>query len=120
MHCKPKPSTVILCKDEDRQDRKDQWNHRSLIGVLNYLANATMPDIIMALHQCARFCENPNVSHEKSVKRVVKCLLGTRHIRKHTNINVELGLMEFVDSDFANGWNKLNPDDKSSIFSRSG
>ena len=75
---------------------------------------------MIAVHQCARVCEKPKLSHEKVFKRIVKYLLGTRHIGMHANINLELGLIAFVDSDFANGWNELNTDDASSLFSRSG
>ena len=57
----------------------------------------------MDVHQCARFCENPKMSHKKAVKHIVEYLLGTRHIGMHANINVELGLMELANSDFANG-----------------
>ena len=120
VHLKPTPSTEILYKDEYGKERKEQWNHRSLAGMLNYLVNSTRPDAMMAMHQCARFYENPKLSHEKAFKCIVKHSLGTRHIGMHTNVNVELGLIAFADSDFENGWNKLNPDDKSSIFSRSG
>ena len=117
---KPTPSTGILHKDEDDQGRKDQWNYRSVVGMLNYLVNATRPDIMMAVHQCTRFCEDPKLSKEKAVKRVVKHLLGTRHIGIQAMINTDLGLTAYADSDFANGWDKLTPDDASSLFSRSG
>ena len=118
--CKPTPSTGMLHKDEDGQDRKDNWNYRSVIGMLNYLANTTRPDIMMAVHQCARFCENPRLSHEKGVKRIVKYLLGTRHLGIKAKIDRNLGLAACADSDFANGWNKVNPDDASSLYSRTG
>ena len=35
-------------------------------------------------------------------------------------IDRSLGLAAYADSDFANGWNKLNPDDASSLCSRTG
>ena len=57
----------------------------------------------MAVHQCAMFCENPKMNNEKVVKHIVKYSLGPRHIRMHANVNVEVGLMEFTDLDFANG-----------------
>lgn len=120
VHSKPTPSTNILHRDEDGEDRKEDWNCRSAIGMLNYLANATRPDAIVAAHQCARHCENPRLSHEKAVKRIAKYLIGTQHIGTQAAIDVGLGLQAHADADFANAWNKLNPDDASALFSRTG
>ena len=50
VYLKPTQSTYILHKDKEGQDCKDQWNYRSIIGMLNYLANTTRPDIIIAVH----------------------------------------------------------------------
>ena len=51
---KPTPAVYkeILFKDEDGPARKQDWNYRSLIGMLNYLAATTRPDILFAVHQC--------------------------------------------------------------------
>ena len=54
----------ILHKDEDGPERKQDWNYISQIGMLNYLAATTRPDILFAVHQCARFCANPKLIHE--------------------------------------------------------
>jgi hypothetical protein len=43
-------------------DHIENWNYRSVIGKLNYLANNTRPDISMVVHQCACFCSNPNMN----------------------------------------------------------
>ena len=86
--------------------------------MLNYLAHATRPDVTMVVHQFATFCKNPKLSHEKSVNRIFKHLLGTRHMCIQAKTNVEAGLLAHADQDFANGQNKLNPDDLNSLFSR--
>ena len=91
-----------------------------MISILNYLANTTRPDIIIVVYQCARFCKNPRLSYEKAVKRIVKYLIETRHVAIQATIDINLGLVAYADSDFANGWNKLNLDDTSSLFSRIG
>ena len=45
--------------------------------MLNYL-QATRPDIAMAVHQCARFSNDPKITHERAVMRIGKYLRGTK------------------------------------------
>ena len=120
VHSKLTPLTGILHKDEDDEARKDNWNYRSLIGMLNYLSSTTRPDIMMAVHQCARFCESPRLSHEKAVKRIVKYLIGTQHIGIHAQVDKGKGLEAYADSDFAGFWTKLDLSNIENIFSRTG
>ena len=40
----------LLIKDTNSEQRTLQWNYRSVIGMLNYLAGSTRPDILMAVH----------------------------------------------------------------------
>ena len=69
---KPTPAIhkQLLSKDLDGSERKQDWNYRSLIGMLNYLATLTRLDLAFAVHQCAKFCANPKLSHETAVKRI--------------------------------------------------
>ena len=73
-------TTSILTKDTDGNPRKENWNYRSLIGMLNYLVNCTQPDLAYAVHQCARFCADPKSSHEQAVKRILRFLL---YLKRH-------------------------------------
>ena len=102
---KPTPLTHILCEDKDEEVRKESWNYRPLIGMLNCLAHATRPDAMMSFQQCARFCEHedPKLSHNKAVKRVAKYLIGTKHAGIVAIIEFSKGFVAFDDSDFANG-----------------
>ena len=120
VNSKPTPSTYILHKDENREARKDRQNYRSLIGILNYLTNTARLDISMALHQCTRFSNDPKLTYEKAVKRIVKYLKGTKDIGIKVRVNAILGFNACVDTDFASRWNKLEPDDISTLFSRTG
>mmetsp|Transcript_21406 Transcript_21406/g.29988 ORF Transcript_21406/g.29988 Transcript_21406/m.29988 type:complete len:240 (+) Transcript_21406:2-721(+) len=63
---KPTPAVYkeILHKDADGPERKQNWNYRSVVGMLNYLAATSRPDILFAVHQCARFSVNPRLSHK--------------------------------------------------------
>ena len=60
----PAASTVLLDKDNNGKNRKGKWNYRSIVGMLDFLVNSTHPELAFAVHQCARFYENPKLSHE--------------------------------------------------------
>ena len=70
--------------------------------MLNYLANTTHLDIIMAVYQCTRFSKNPKLSHEKAIKRIIKYLIRTKCIEIEAKINLILELIAYGDLDFAN------------------
>jgi hypothetical protein len=74
----PAQSTTILHKDDDGQEHYASWHYQSVISKLNYLEKCTRGKIAYAVHQCARFCENPKVSHTEAVHHIVKYLMGTR------------------------------------------
>ena len=74
----PACSSVVLTKDIDGEPRKEQWNYRAIIGMLNYLVNCTHPELSFAVHQCARFCNDPKRVHEQAVKRIIRYLLSTQ------------------------------------------
>ena len=66
------PADTILKRDENGEERKTEFHYRSVIGQLNYLAATTRPEIQFAVHQCARFSQDPKMCHEKAVKRIVR------------------------------------------------
>ena len=110
----------VLHKDTDGPNRKQSWNYRSIIGMLNYLAASTRPDILFAVHQCARFSTNPKLSHERAVKRIVRYLKGTKDKGIILRPNPQEGIKCYVDADFAGGYSEDTKDDPMSVFSRTG
>ena len=60
----------LLHKDVSGKPRKATWNYRTAVGMLTYLQGNTRPEISMAVHQTARFCNNPKLSHESAIKRL--------------------------------------------------
>eukprot|EP00978_Attheya_sp_CCMP212_P044374 scaffold308379_cov37-Attheya_sp.AAC.2 len=60
-------STPLLSKDPDGAPWKYDWNYRSAVGMLGYLQGSTRPDISMAMRQCARFNNDPKMSHERAI-----------------------------------------------------
>ncbi|KAL7447652.1 hypothetical protein ACHAXS_000042 [Conticribra weissflogii] len=45
-----------------------QFNYRSIIGKLNYLAQTSRPDIIFAVHQLAQYLADPQEDHGMAVE----------------------------------------------------
>ena len=72
------PENVILIKYEDGNGRKQEWNYHSVISQMNYLARTTRPDILFAVHQCAKYSIDTKQSHEGVVKRIELYLKNTK------------------------------------------
>ena len=110
----------LLHKDSEGLNRKYDWNYRTAVGILTYLQGSTRPDISMAVHQCARFCNFPRMLHERAMRRIGKYLLGTRNRGINFMPNKASGLELFVDADFAGGWDKADADSAENVMSRTG
>ena len=88
--------------------------------MLNYLSACTRPDLLFAVHQCARFSSNPKLSHERALKRIIRYLKGTKDKGIILTPDESRGLECFVDADFAGGYAKETSEDPVSVFSRTG
>ena len=119
---KSTPASGILHKDENGAGRieYDKWNYRSVIGKMNYLAMNTRPDIAFAVHQCAKFCNNPKLLHEKAVKHIGQYLAGTAKQGIILNPDPNGKLDAYVDSDFAGRWHQKYAQLRESVLSRTG
>ena len=119
----PAAAGDILIKDVDGDPRKEHWEYRSVIGMLNYLVNCTHPEMSYAVHQCARFCNNPRYSHEQAVKRIIRYLIG---IKRDQTLGIvfkpdkTLSIETYVDASFAGEWNQTWSEEPSSVMSRTG
>ncbi len=75
---------------------------------------------MFAVHQCARFTQNPSHKHELAVKWIVRYLKGTRDkgiILKPSDTHA---IDCYVDADFAGVWTHDNSHHPSSVYSRTG
>ena len=88
--------------------------------MLSYLQGSTRLDISMAVHQCARFSNQPKLSHEKAVKRIVKYLSITCERGIIYKPNKSKGIECYADADFAGSWNAEDAADANNVLSRSG
>ena len=123
MDTNTKPTPVgkpLLNKDLEGKPRKEKWNYRTAVGMLNYLQGNTRPEISMAVHQTARFCIDPKLSHEKAIKRLGRYLKHTRDEGIVYNPDTSKGLECYVDADFAGGWTQADSDDAENVMSRTG
>ena len=118
---KPTPAIKpLLHKDLAGLPRKYDWNYRSIVGMLGYLQASTRPDISMATHQCARFNNDPKLSHERSIRRIGKYLLGTQDKGIIFSPDPKKGIECYVDADFSGNWNAVDSEDSENVLSRSG
>jgi hypothetical protein len=119
LHDTPAEPGKALGKDLEGEHRFYSWSYRSVIGMLNYLCG-TRPDILFSVHQCAHFCSDPRLSHEKAVKRIVRYLKRTSNEGIILRPDSTKGIQCFVDADFASGWTSSDCDEPSSVYSRAG
>ena len=115
----PATEPLRACKDCPRY--KEDWNYRSVEGMMLYLGMNTRPEISMAVHQCARFANDPKDIHAKALIHIGQYLLATRHKGMILSPNRKaLSLDMFCDADFAGLSNVEDRQDPNSAKSRTG
>ena len=117
----PVPTTVeALGTNEGGNYMSDDWNYRSIIGMMLYLSSNTRPDIAYAVSQVARFSHSPKQSHAEAVKTIIRYLSGTKTegiiFKRPEKLNIEC----YVDADFAGLYNREDPSNPVSVKSRTG
>jgi hypothetical protein len=80
--------------------------YEALIGSLTYASVATRPDIAVALNVVSQFASNPEETHWKAAKRIVRYLQGTANHGIMYDANAKspsrnLHLFGYVDADWA-------------------
>ena len=88
--------------------------------MLNYLEKTTRADLAFSVHQCARFCENPRLSHEKAVHKIIRYLKSTKKMGMIFTPDQSKGIECYVDADFAGGWNSIDSNCPANVLSRTG
>ncbi len=109
-----------LGADVDGEPFFDEWNYRTVIGMLMFISANTRPDIAFAVHQAARFSHSPRASHSLAVKRILRYLQRTKDkgfcLRPNKTHRVDC----YVDADFAGNFAAENPGHPDSVKSRTG
>jgi len=109
-----------LGKDSSGPAFDEEWNYRSVVGMLLYLAGNSRPDIAFAVHQAARFSHDPKKSHGVAVKRIVRYLQGTKDKGMIFTPTQDWKIDCYVDADFCGLWGAEDPDDPIVTKSRTG
>ena len=116
----PAVARVMLHHDRDGAPREQDWSYRSVIGMLNFLCGSSRPELAFAVHQCARFSQDPKASHEHAVLRIVQYLKCTQHMGLIMTPTSTRSVDCYCDSDFAGSWSHADSLDPTSFLSRSG
>ena len=116
----PAPSSKILKRNEGSPQFDGAFHYRSVIGKLNYLEKTTRPDISYAVHQWARFVEDPTMEHGKAVRWIGQYLKATKD--KGIILKPDGSLFRVhVDADFAGNWDSESAEnDADTARSRTG
>jgi hypothetical protein len=106
-------------KDEPAFDL--DFNYRSAVGKLNYVAQTTRPDIMYATHQIAKYSSDPRKPHGEAILYLVRYLKKTRDYGLKFKPDPGKGFKCYCDADFSGNWNKSFAQvDPSTAKSRSG
>jgi len=85
-------------KHEDSTSSKIPY--QEAVGSLMYFSQCTRPDIIYAINYLNRFNQNPNLTHWKSVKRVLRYLKAINYKLEFSR-DQEESIIGFCDADWA-------------------
>lgn len=117
----PAKSSKILRAHLDSPKFDGPFNYRSVIGKLNYLAQTTRPDIMYAVHSCAKYSSDPRKEHGDAILDIVMYLKTCRTLGLKFKPDPTKGFEDYVDADFAGQWNNIEaPTDPSTAKSRAG
>jgi len=102
----PAASSKLLSRHPNSENFDGHFHYRRAIGKLNFLEKSTRADIAYAVHQCARFSQDPKVEHGNAVKWIGRYLAGTRDKGLILKPDPSKGLEVYCDADFAGAWDK--------------
>ena len=80
------------------------FNYRSVVGKLNYLAQTTRPDIMYATHQIAKFSADPREPHGDAIIYLVRYLKKSRDIGICFTPNSKKEFECYCNADFSGNW----------------
>lgn len=91
---------IKISKNTEANDQMQNIPYRGAIGSLLFIAITTRTDIAFSVNLLSRYCENPNLSHWQSVKRIMRYLKGTIEMKLIYGKN-DNQITGFTDADWA-------------------
>jgi len=91
-------SKVVTDDNEDMNEAVDKHQYLELIGMLNYLAVLTRPDILYPVSRAAQRCSNPTKSDLLQVKKIFKYINNTQDIGLKFTKDNNFQLRAWVDA----------------------
>jgi hypothetical protein len=82
------------------------FNYRSAVGKLNYLAQTTRTDIMYTTHQIAKYSSDPRQSHGEAILYLVQYLKKTCDLGLKFKPEPKKGFECYCDADFSGNWNR--------------
>ncbi|KAL7474048.1 hypothetical protein ACHAW6_000046, partial [Cyclotella cf. meneghiniana] len=107
-YTKPVPAkcTQRLHAFLDSPPFNQDWNYRSVIGKLNYLAQTSRPDTLYATHMVAKYASNPRKEHGEAILYIVRYLIKTCDLGLHFKPDSTKGFYCYADADLSGEWNR--------------
>ena len=106
-HSRP-DNKKLLSRNDTGTPRKHYWHYQYAVGMMSYMQGLNCPDISMAVHQCARFLNNPRLIHERAVKTIANYFSETATRGTIYDTDKTQGIECYVDANFSGGWDRDN------------
>jgi hypothetical protein len=88
--------------------------------MLTFLQGNICPEISMATHQLAQFCQDPRLKYEQATTHLGRYLVHTKDRGKVYEPDKSMGIKCYVDVDSAGGWNIRTSTDADNVMSCTG
>jgi hypothetical protein len=98
--------SLQLHEFKDKPTFNLNFNYRSAVGKLNYLAQTTRPDILYATHQIAMYLSDSRQSHGEAILYLVRYLKKTCDLGLKFKPDPKKGCKCYCDADFSGNWNR--------------
>ena len=103
--CKPVATPLEAGKNfhklSENEEPADEKQYQAAVGLLNYAAIASRPDLSTAVGKLSQFMKSPSAEHWSAVKRVLRYVKGTLHLGLRFTHSESFKLTGYPDSDWA-------------------
>jgi hypothetical protein len=79
-------------------------SYAKLLGELQFLANATRPDISYAVNRLCAYTANPSLQHVGAVKRILRYLKGTKNFAIKYSSKIQLEQQQLKNTNIFHGY----------------